>query len=117
MNEKYGISRILAEIESEAKNTIGENLDAVILYGSYARGENDPESDLDIMLLAEGDEESIRKWDEQFSKIMFDFSLKYDLFVSIMLLSNAQFNKYLDILPFYMNVKKEGVRLYERKSA
>jgi predicted nucleotidyltransferase len=111
------VSGILSEIESEAKSIIGGSLYAVILYGSYARGENDPESDLDIMLLADGNDESIKKWDEQFSGIMFNLSLKYDIFVSIMLLSSVQFNKYLDILPFYMNVEREGLKIYERRAA
>lgn len=108
---------MLAEIESEAKNVIGDGLDTMILYGSFARGENNPESDLDIMLLADGDVESIGIWDEQFSKIMFNLSLKYDLFVSIMLISKTQFHEYPEVLPFYMNVEREGVKVYERKAA
>ena len=36
-----------------ARESLGDKLDKVILYGSYARGDYDDESDIDIMVLAD----------------------------------------------------------------
>ncbi len=36
------------------KRTLGENLISVILYGSYARGQIEPESDVDVLIIADG---------------------------------------------------------------
>ncbi|MBS3942806.1 MAG: nucleotidyltransferase domain-containing protein, partial [Dethiobacter sp.] len=39
---------ILDEIESHLKNIYGSKLKRIILYGSYARNDQNAESDLDI---------------------------------------------------------------------
>ena len=49
MCSKNELQIILSEIAAVAKETFGEKLDSVILYGSYARGDYTPESDVDIM--------------------------------------------------------------------
>jgi hypothetical protein len=36
------------------KESLGESLVSFVLYGSYARGQIDPESDVDILIIAEG---------------------------------------------------------------
>lgn len=112
MDEKT--KKILEEVENRAKEIIGEKLVEVILYGSYARNDYDPESDMDVMLLVDDEEENLTEIDDLFTKIMLDLSLRYDVLVSIFLKSYRQFNRYLNILPFYMNVRKEGITVYGR---
>jgi uncharacterized protein len=51
MNEMNIIDSITAEIAVKAREIFGKALEQVILYGSYARGDYDNESDVDIMLL------------------------------------------------------------------
>lgn len=99
---------ILSSITEKAKEIIGEHISKIILYGSYARNTQDNESDMDIMLLIE-EEENIKKYEERFGNIVFDLSLKYEVLLSVILKSNKQFNKYLDVLPFYMNIHNEGI--------
>ena len=45
------LNSILSKIAEVAKNTFGNTLQAVILYGSYARGDYDDASDIDIMII------------------------------------------------------------------
>lgn len=111
------IAEILRKIEAEARKIIGDSLDEIILFGSYARGEGEPESDLDVALLVQGEDDTIKKWDSRFTELMEDLVLEHEIFVSIMLISRTHFNKYVDALPFYMNINKEGKRVYERRVA
>jgi hypothetical protein len=64
------------------------------------------------MILVEDSEENIKKYEDEFADTIFELSLKYDILLSIIFKSNNQFNKYLDILPFYMTVHREGIEVY-----
>ena len=57
MREKERLATIFNSIErlvETLKKCLGENLISVVLYGSYARGQSSPESDVDILIIAEG---------------------------------------------------------------
>jgi uncharacterized protein len=103
-------SQVLQEIKKKALELIGGRLAEAILYGSYARSKQDDDSDLDVMLLVNDEEENIKKWDKIFTDIGFELSMKYNVMPSIFVNSRERFYKYLDVLPFYMNVDREGVR-------
>lgn len=80
------------------------------LYGSYARGDFNENSDVDILLTVDAtvDEISHRRFD--IAKITSSLSLKHDITVSVTVKPYTQFEKYKSVLPFYMNVISEGVR-------
>jgi len=109
-NEK--ILQILWDVRKKAEELTGKNLVKIILYGSYARNSQDNHSDMDIMILVDDVEENIKKYENEFSDTIFELSLKYDILLSIIFKSHNQFNRYSDILPFYMNIKNEGIKLY-----
>ena len=46
--------KLLTKIKSRLKRVYGDRLCSIVLYGSEARGESTPESDIDIMVLLEG---------------------------------------------------------------
>ena len=45
------ISDIIQDFAENARRLLGNSLDSVILYGSYARGDYSEFSDIDVMLL------------------------------------------------------------------
>lgn len=45
------IRNLVTEFKEETAVILGGDLDRVILYGSYARGDYDPESDVDVIIL------------------------------------------------------------------
>jgi len=108
---------ILLEVKEEALKLFGDKLRELILYGSYARDEQDPESDIDIMILVDEEEVTLRKYRNKIVDIMTDLSLKYDTFISITKTTYSRYNEYLDVLPYYQNIYKEGVEIYGRKVA
>ena len=83
------LNSILSKIAEVAKNTFGNNLQAVILYGSYARGDYDDASDIDIMIIADVDREVI----------------------TATLKDKKTFEQYKNALPFYQSVLREGVKV------
>ena len=112
MCSKNELQIILSEIAAAAKKTFGEKLDSVILYGSYARGDYTPESDVDIMILVRGiAPEELWKYKDPIIRKESELGLEYDLLISATIKDVETFNKYLDVLPFYQNVLREGIKV------
>ena len=80
------------------------------LYGSYARGDFYPESDIDILITADLPPEDISKFRRQVALITSELSLKNDVTVSVTVKPDEQFKRFSEAMPFYKNVKTEGIR-------
>ena len=82
MCSKSELQIILTEIAKTAKDTFGTHLDSVILYGSYARGDYTPESDVDIMILVRGiAPEELWKYRSALTSKSSELGLEYDLVI------------------------------------
>ncbi|MCP4153070.1 MAG: nucleotidyltransferase domain-containing protein [bacterium] len=112
-----GFRAILAEVEAEVLKLFGDKLRQMILFGSYARNEQDPESDIDIFILVDESEARLQEYRERIVDIMTDLSLKYDILISLTKAASEHFDKYFDLLPFFQNVYNEGVEIYGKKAA
>lgn len=84
----------------------------IILYGSYARGDFHPDSDIDIMILLDLSDIDIKKYRHQLSDMTFDFNMDYDVDIKPIAKNEEHYRKWVDNYPFYSNVNREGVRLY-----
>jgi predicted nucleotidyltransferase len=117
-NLKNGRSlTILAEVKEELLKLFGDKLEQLILYGSCARNEQDPESDIDIMILVDVNEAALKAYRHRIVDIMTELSLKYDTVISLMRETYSRYNEYLDVLPFYQNIYNEGIEIYGKKTA
>lgn len=105
------IAKIVREFASEVRQLLGETLDSVIVYGSYARGDYSELSDVDIMILVSLQEEEIKKISDRISDLAFDYMMKYGVDISPVVTNIDHFNYWVDNLPYYRNVRNEGVRL------
>ena len=70
---------LLKETSIELRKIFGEKLDNVILYGSYARGDYDSESDIDVMALIDIEKSELAKYRRKVSEIANNIDLKYDV--------------------------------------
>lgn len=94
-----------------SKAVFGDKLDSAFLYGSYARGEQNADSDIDIMVLANVSREELSSYKKPFISLTSELGLLHDVVVTVTLKDTETFNKYLEAVPFYANVKKEGIRI------
>lgn len=103
-----GLNNLIKEINSELRNCFGDKLDNVWLYGSYARGDFDEESDIDVMALVDLPKEMLATYRRKVSDLTSDLDLKYDVLLSIKLQDKDTFSRFSNTLPFFQNVLKEG---------
>lgn len=96
----------------QIKMIYGGHLKNIILYGSYARGDFESDSDIDIMILLDLTELDIKRFANSLSDITFDFNMDYDVDIKPIAKDISQFNKWADVYPFYKNIQQEGVILY-----
>jgi len=112
MNTQAQIEKIKTEISRDIRNALGSKLYKIILYGSYARGDYNEDSDIDIMVLADIEEDKARTYREALDTIADRVSLENNALVMISLRNTHLFYSRLEILPFYQNVIKDGVEIY-----
>ena len=101
---------ILNEICKKCMPIFKDRFCDAYLYGSYARGDFDEESDVDILITLNVEPSDIANCRNDISEIISDISLEHDITVSVALKPIEQFNKYQNILPYYQNVLKEGIK-------
>ena len=101
---------ILKEVYDKCQQIYGTKLCNAYLYGSYARGDFDKDSDIDFLLTVDMDNPEKDNYFYDIAKLSNKLSLDYDVTVSITVKSQNHFLKYSDYLPFYANVLKEGIR-------
>ena len=112
MHTDLKLNQITNEVTQEVQSILGDKLHKIILYGSYARGDYNSESDVDIMVLADIIDDEKRLFQKAIDKIASNVSLDNDITVSILLRDMSLFNLRTGFVPFYRNVLTEGVELY-----
>ncbi len=87
------------------------DISMIILYGSVARNEAGPESDIDIAIIMKKDMDEDRK--DRFISWSADMDIRYDRVFSIVDIREDNMKKWGNVLPFYRNVQEEGVVLWK----
>ena len=97
---------LIEQYVEAVKKIYGSHIRQIILYGSYARGDFRPDSDVDIMILVDMSDLELKAYAQQLSYMTYDTDIKP------IAKSEAHFNKWIVNYPFYSNIHKEGVVLY-----
>lgn len=93
------------------RSIYGNDIVAIILYGSYARGDFDSESDIDITAIVKGQRIPLQNKLKRVWDISTDIGLENDIVVSPTVIPYDEFQAYKDSLPYYMNIWKEGKKI------
>ena len=99
---------ILSRIKKIVYRT--EPTSSLILFGSYARGDNTKSSDIDLLILI--DKDKITYFDEKRIKYpLYDLEFETGLIISPIVFSRKDWETRHCVTPFYNNVKREGIIL------
>lgn len=103
------VSRSLGQFVQEMKKIFGQYLSKVIVYGSYVRGDNRENSDVDVMVLVKMPEDEIKRIENTVYDTAFEIEMNTGIDISPIIKNEAHYEYWLDTLPFYRNIRNEGV--------
>ena len=87
----------------------------IILYGSYARGNYTEDSDVDIAILTDSDRIENQKYNAKLDDIATQIGYKTTAVVNYVCLPLKEFEERKNWYPYFANIERDGVLLYERK--
>jgi len=102
------VQSILAELRVRLEALYGERLVRLVLFGSQARGDAEPGSDIDVLVVLRGDVDPYEEI-ERSGDAVADLSLDYNACLACSFVSEDDFQG--EQSPLMLNVRREGVRL------
>jgi predicted nucleotidyltransferase len=109
------LKHILDELIQNVIPIFENKLKRVILFGSYARGDYDEESDIDVMFLIDDDAKTLQsKYRKPVQRVISAINWDYDVLLCSVLQNEQDFYAVVEDIPFYHNVEKEGITIYEQ---
>ena len=100
------IRKLMKELKEGLVQIYGDKLKAVYLYGSYARGNAQPDSDLDVMIVLQ-DYRSYGKEIDRTGKLTSNLSLEYGISISRVMTKETQWK--ISDTPLLRNIRMDGV--------
>lgn len=107
------IQQSITRFVEESKRILGNRIKKIILYGSYARGDYNNSSDIDILVLTDYKPKEFYSVLKKLSEMTFDIELDNDVILVPLINNINNYNSGIDDNPFYSNIQKEGVVLSE----
>ncbi len=102
-------ARALDQFGSKVRARLGANLVALKLFGSKARGDDRPDSDLDVLVLVANRR---LEAEDAVLDIAFDVNLAHDVYISPRVIDRAVLDHPVwRITPFVQALEREGVPL------
>ena len=105
-------SSILNIFISELEDMLGSHLEKIVLYGSYARGDYEGGSDIDVMILTNLTDDEIEEYRARVCDLAYDIEIENDVILSPLIKNINKYQNRVEVIPFYANVHREGVVLY-----
>ncbi len=105
------VNEKIQEFVKEIQQLLGARVKKIILYGSYARGDYNKQSDVDIMILTDLSFEEIENYRDKISDIAYDIELNTGIILSPIIKNIEKYNARVNFVPFYKNIQEEGVVL------
>jgi predicted nucleotidyltransferase len=97
---------IAGKVRNELEKLYGERLRGVYLYGSAARDQLTPDSDIDIAIVLDEIQSRFEEI-ERTGDLASEISLQYDTLVAFLFISEADFKE--GVFTIHRVIKREGV--------
>jgi predicted nucleotidyltransferase len=107
------VKNLISTYLENIQKIYGAHLKSVILYGSYARGDYNSDSDVDIMILVDLTDSEIEEFSDELSELVYEYNVENDIWIMPIVKNIDHFRYWENAYPFYRNVRQEGVVLYE----
>jgi len=101
------VNKISKELKDSLKETFPDESFKIILYGSYARGESNNYSDIDILIIFETPINLKTK--DKVYELCCALNIKYNIWIDISLISNHEMDTIKGKQPFVQNALNEGI--------
>jgi predicted nucleotidyltransferase len=100
------LHNLLADLRKRLEALYGPRLVRLVLFGSQARGDAEPGSDIDVLVVLEG---PVRAGEEirRTANVVADLSLENNVVFSCFFVSRNRFES--ELSPLLINVRREGV--------
>ncbi|RPJ52351.1 MAG: nucleotidyltransferase domain-containing protein [Chloroflexi bacterium] len=105
---KDQVADVLQQLRAELTLVLNEQIEGLYLYGSQARGDARPDSDLDVLVVIRDDFQYFEMM-ERTGEIAARLSLQYDTVISLAFTSVEKYNS--QKIPFLLNVRQEGIAI------
>ncbi len=97
---------IINEIKESFSHLYGLRLFRVVLFGSHARGDEEPGSDIDLLVVLEGEVCPVTEIDRTGSLVA-SLSLRHDVVISCIFMDKERFLHRNG--PLLRNIRREGI--------
>lgn len=111
LNKHKELMNTISDMVASLRNIYGDLLFEVVLYGSYARGTQTDESDVDIAVILLG--KASRETTDKMIDCVAEHELECGKVLSVIDVNREMYNTWKDTLPFYQNIRKEGIVLWK----
>ncbi len=100
------IEIVLRRVKEHLNNVYGDRIKRVVVYGSFAKGEADEESDVDIAVVV-ADELNPNKIENSLDSLLFQILMEKGELITVLVIPESKFTTYNS--PLILNIKEEGV--------
>ncbi|NEN89209.1 MAG: nucleotidyltransferase domain-containing protein [Okeania sp. SIO3H1] len=108
LGKHQNLAEILTRLKQEFQQIYQDNLISLVLFGSQARGDAKPDSDIDVLVVLK-EKITLDNKRQKIIEFISDICIEYGVLVSCVYVSEYQFKQ--EKSPLLLNIHQEGIFL------
>lgn len=111
MLDEIKLKLLLSLFYKEMDAIFKENLVEVILFGSYSTGNQEEDSDIDLMIFVTMNKFLIKEYREKVIDVVCNLGMTYDVVLSPIIQNYDEFQRFKNASGFFKNIVLQGVKI------